>query len=119
MSRQHEQTVSNNYTSSLLSSRSTFLVGAASSLYCVVVTGSVDVGLTIPELFVRGVKTEVTEATLKDMLDTILCARALLRLLHPLLQGHQHPRKNTQKINHQEVPEYLRATPYNCVPANQ
>lgn len=97
MSRQHEQTVSNNYTSSLLSSRSTFLVGAASSLYCVVVTGSVDVGLTIPELFVRSVKTEVTEATLKDMLDTILCARALLRLLHPLLQGHQHQEHTEDK----------------------
>lgn len=27
--------------------------------------------------------------------------------------------KNTQKINHQEVPEYLRATPYYSVPANQ
>lgn len=68
-------------------------VGASWSLYCVVVKSSVGVGLTIPELFVRSVKPEVTEATLKDMLDTILCARALLRLLHPLLQGHQHPRK--------------------------
>lgn len=46
-------------------------------------------GLTVPELFVRRVETQATEATLEDMLDTILRARALLHLWHHLLQRHR------------------------------
>lgn len=30
--------------------------------------------LTLPELFVRSVETQVAEATLEDVLDAILCA---------------------------------------------
>lgn len=40
--------------------------------------------LTIPQLFIRSVSSEIIEATFKDMLDTILCAGTLLHLLHPL-----------------------------------
>lgn len=46
--------------------------------------------LTIPELFVRSVKTEAAEAALEYMLDTVLGARALLHILHPLLQRHHN-----------------------------
>lgn len=54
-------------------------------------------GLTVPELFVRSVDTKVTEATLEDVLDTILRARAVLHLLHPLLQRHHNiHRRNTE-----------------------
>lgn len=60
-------------------------------------------GLTVPELFVRSVETEVTEATLEDVLDPILCARALLHLLHPPLQRHHNIHREIQKINQQEV----------------
>lgn len=40
---------------------------------------------TFPELCVRSVDTQVTEAALEDMLDSILGARALIQRLHRLL----------------------------------
>lgn len=75
-------------------------------------------GLTVPELLVRSVDTQVTEATLEDMLDTILCTRALLHLLRPRLQWHHNIRNidgkptGSPKIN-------TRITPYYCVPVKQ
>lgn len=52
---------------------------------------------TIPETFVRGVLTKITEATFKGMLDTILGARALLHILHLFsTQLSQHPLKKNK-----------------------
>ena len=77
-------------------------------------------GLTVPELFVGGVETEVTEATLKDVLDTILCARALLHHLHPLLHRHSNVhRKNTEDKPPGSPKITTRVEPYYCIPVNQ
>jgi len=48
-----------------------------------------DWGPTVPELFVRSVETQVTEATLEDMLDTILRAWTLLHHLEENLNIHR------------------------------
>lgn len=59
-------------------------------------------GLTVPELFVRSVQAQAAEATLEDMLDTILSARALLHPRHHLLQRHHNIQREIQEINHRK-----------------
>lgn len=60
-------------------------------------------GPTVPQLFVRSVETQVTQAALKDMLNAVLSARALLHLLHWHHSIHRQKKNKKQKINTQEV----------------
>lgn len=43
--------------------------------------------LTVPQLLIRSVHAEITEATFEDMLDTILSASARVHPLHPVPAG--------------------------------
>lgn len=68
-----------NYGSVFISYSSSFLLYFQHSFYITLQLNSA--GLTVPKLLVRCVEPQGTEASLEDMLDTILGAWALLHLL--------------------------------------
>lgn len=64
--------------------------------FCTGVLG-VTLVLTVPQLLVGSVNTEIAEAAFEDVLDTILGARALLHLMRPVPAGHPPQEKQASK----------------------